>query len=70
MNAFFANPEVKRFPGGRFSYPTSLTPPDTDPSTAPFKHLNLLLDGRSYTELANAMVEGYRSIGIKLFAAE
>jgi hypothetical protein len=70
MQTFFANPAVKRMPGGRFSYPSNLTPPDTDPSTAPFKHLNLLLDGRSYTELANAMVEGYRSIGIKLFAAE
>ncbi len=70
MQTFFANPAVKRMPGGRFSYPSNLTPPDTDPSTAPFKHLNLLLDGRSYPVLANAMVEGYRSIGIKLFAAE
>ena len=70
LRAFFANPAVKRFPGGRFSYPTNLTPPDLNPATAPFKHLNQLLAGRTHAQLAQEIVEAYRSIGIKVEASE
>jgi hypothetical protein len=70
MQAFFANPAVKRFPGGRFSYPTSLTPPDMKPESAPFKHIDKLLAGRDYGKLAADIVEGYRAVGIKVSATE
>lgn len=70
LQAFFANPAVKRMPGGRFSYPSNLTPPDMDPATAPFKHLDRLLAGRDYGTLAKAVAEGYRSIGLKVTASE
>lgn len=70
MKTFFAHPEVKKFPGGRFSYPTSLTPPDMKPETAPFKHIDKLLAGRDYSKLAADIVEGYRVVGIKVEATE
>ena len=65
MREFFKNPEVKRTPDGRFSYPRSLTPPDF---RNPFKHIGILLDGRSYSELATQMSEKYRAVGVKLKA--
>jgi hypothetical protein len=65
---FFADPRVKRMPGGRFSYPSSLEPPDMDPETAPFKHLDRLLDGRTYEQLATEIVAGFKSIGEKVEA--
>lgn len=65
MREFFKNPEVKRTPDGRFSYPRSLTPPDF---RNPFKHIGILLDGRSYSELAAKMSEKYRALGVKLKA--
>ena len=62
---FFKNPAVKRTSDGRFSYPRSLTPPDFE---KPFKHIGLLLDGRSYSELAKQIAEKYKTIGVKLKA--
>ena len=60
--AFFKNPAVKRSPGGGFTYPRSLTPPDFE---SPHKHLDKLLDGRSYADVAKEMVEKYKTIGVK-----
>lgn len=68
MREFFANPAVKRLDGGRFTYPSSLKPPDLDPSTAPFKHFDILLDGRSYEQLATEIVAGFKTIGMKVSA--
>jgi hypothetical protein len=34
--------------------------------TAPFKHLDLLLDGRGYSQIAKEMTEAYKSIGVKI----
>ena len=65
MREFFANPAVKRSSDGRFSYPTSLKPPDF---RNPFKHVGLLLDGRSYSELAKQIVEKYKTMGVKMKA--
>lgn len=59
---FFKNPAVKRN-GTGFTYPRDLTPPEYN---KPFKHLDKLLDGRSYEEIAKEMVEKYKSKGIKL----
>jgi hypothetical protein len=70
MREFFANPAVKRMPGGRFTYPSNLQPPDLDSATAPFKHIDTLLDGRDTAALAAEIVAGYRSIGIKISATE
>ncbi len=70
LRDFFANPEVKRLPGGRFTYPSSLNPPDMNPETAPFKHIDKLLAGRDFATLAREIVEGYRSIGVRVTATE
>ena len=63
MREFYANPEVKRSPGGGFTYPRSLTPPDF---RNPFKHLGLLLDGRGYSELMTEIETKYKAEGIKV----
>lgn len=65
MRAFFADPRVKRMEGGRFSYPRELTPPPLD-GEAVFKNLPILLEERSYAKLAGEIVEGFRSIGVKV----
>ena len=66
LRIFFKDPRVKRFPDGRFSYPTSFPPPDMKGETAPFKHLGLLLDGRGYSQIAQEIAEAYKTIGVKV----
>lgn len=66
LRTFFKDPRVKHFPDGRFSYPTNFPPPDMKSDTAPFKHLDLLLDGRSYSQIAKEMTEAYKGIGVKI----
>lgn len=66
LKAFFADPRVKRFPDGRFSYPSDFPPPDIKAESAPFKHLALLLDGRSYEQLATEIRERYKEVGVKI----
>jgi hypothetical protein len=66
LRAFFKDPRVKHFPDGRFSYPKDFPPPDMKSDTAPFKHLDLLLDGRGYSQIAQEIVEGYKTIGVKI----
>lgn len=70
LRTFFADPRVKRFPDGRFSYPSDFRPPDLKPDTAPFKHLDVLLEGRSLSQLANEMKENFKSVGVKFSAGE
>jgi len=66
LRTFFKDPRVKRSPDGRFSYPTSFPPPDMKGETAPFKHLKLLLDDRSYSQIAQEIITAYKEIGIKI----
>lgn len=66
MRKFFADPRVKQLGGGRFSYPRDFPPPDTDPESAPFKHLGLLIGERPSAAIAQGMVEAYKSMGIKV----
>jgi hypothetical protein len=66
MRAFFADPRVKRLDGGRFSYPRDMTPPPRYDDAAILKHVGLLVDDRSYEKIAAEMIEGYRSIGVKV----
>lgn len=66
-HAFFADPRVKQLGDGRFSYPQGMTLPSMD-GRAAFKHLPILLDGRSYEELARDFETGFRSIGVKVQA--
>lgn len=66
MRTFFKDPRVKHLEGGRFSYPTDFPPPDMKSETAPFKHLDLLIDGRSYSQIVKEMTEAYKSIGVKI----
>lgn len=66
LRTFFKDPRVKHFPDGRFSYPTNFPPPDMKSDSAPFKHLDLLLDGRSYSQIAQEMTEAYKNIGVKI----
>jgi hypothetical protein len=68
LRTFFKDPRVKRGTDGSFTYPTSFPPPDMKPETGPFKHLKLLLDDRSYSQIAQEIVEGYKSIGLKVSA--
>ncbi len=68
LRAFFADPRVKTFPDGRFSYPSDFPPPDMKSETAPFKHLKLLLDERGYSQIAQELVEAYKNIGLKVSA--
>lgn len=68
LRAFFADPRVKTFPDGRFSYPRDFPPPDMKSDTAPFKHLPILLDERGYSQIAQELVEAYKTIGLKVSA--
>ncbi len=66
LRAFFADPRVKRMEGGRFSYPRDFPPPDMNSETAPFKHLSILVAERPYQKLAQEIVDGYKTIGVKI----
>ena len=74
MNAFFKLPGVERQEGGRFSYPPNLkppqppTPPDGEPMSdqTAFKHLPLLLDGRSVEALQAEIAARFKDDGFKL----
>jgi len=68
--AFLADPQVTRLPDGRLRYPSTLASPDLDPSTAPFRHLHLLEDGRSPADLAAEIREAYRKAGVPLRIGE
>lgn len=70
LRTFFADPRVKRMEGGRFSYPRDFPPPDMNPKTAPFKHLDVLLDGRNYSQLANEIAAAYKEVGAKVSVKE
>lgn len=68
LHAFFADPRVKRFPDGRFQYPKDFPPPDMKSETAPFKHLEVLLGERGYSQIAQEIVAAYKDIGFKVSA--
>ena len=70
LREFFADPRVKRYPDGRFSYPSDFPPPDIKPETAPFKHLEILMEGRSYAQLAEQIKTAYKDVGVKLILGE
>jgi hypothetical protein len=67
---------VKMIDGGRIEYPSNLTPPLPPPSPdgvdrdydeqTPFKHLGLLLDGRSEAEVEREMSAKFAEIGLKI----
>lgn len=68
VHAFFADPRVKMQEGGRFSYPRSMTPPDMSEEVA-FKHLSILLNGRTYSQLAAEMTQAFeKNLGAKITA--
>ncbi len=67
---FLADPRVTRLPDGRFRYPRDLAGPDMNPATAPYRHLNLLLDGRAYADLAHEIRAAYRKAGVSLHIGE
>ena len=72
---FLKLPGVRKTEDGRIEYPTSLTPPlpPTSPDGAgrayndetQFKHLGLLLDGRTEVEVEREMIARFAEIGIK-----
>lgn len=70
LRAFFADPRVKRMDGGRFSYPSDFPPPDMNPLTAPFKHLHLLQAERPYAQLAQEIMNSFKTIGLKVQVGE
>lgn len=68
MRAFFSDPRVKRMEGGRFTYPSALKPPAMYKDEAIFKHLGILVAERPYEKIAADIVEGYKTIGLKVDA--
>jgi hypothetical protein len=70
LREFFADPRVKRYPDGRFSYPSDFPPPDIKPESAPFKHLEILMEGRSHAQLAEQIKTAYKDVGVKLTLGE
>ena len=54
------------FPTVLFYFP----PPDIKPETAPFKHLEILMEGRSYAQLAEQIKTAYKDVGVKLSLGE
>lgn len=74
LNEFFKLPGVERLDGGRFTYPPSLQPPQPpEPPNGeelsektPFKHLPLLLDGRSVEALQAEINQRFKDYGVKL----
>jgi hypothetical protein len=64
MHEFFSNPQVKRSPGGGFTYPRSLTPPDF--RNAAMKHVGILVNERPYEDIAKLMESEFKKIGVKL----
>lgn len=66
LRAFFADPRVKRLEGGRFSYPKDFPPPDMKSESAPFKNLGILVEERGYEKIAAEIINGYKSIGVKI----
>ncbi len=63
-NKLFADPKVVKFPDGSFRFPSGHFPEDLSRDTLPFKHLGLLLDGRSYADLADDILQAYRKFRI------
>ena len=66
LRAFFADPRVKRLEGGRFSYPKDFPPPDMKSESAPFKNRGILVEERGYEKIAAEIINGYKSIGVKI----
>jgi hypothetical protein len=74
MEAFFKLPGVERLPGGRFRYPSDVTPPArpsefaNDEAQAAFqkKTLQIMLDGRNEAELMKQIRTAYSRLGIRL----
>ena len=80
MAEFMQQPGVEDLGGGRFSYPPSLkpptappeppgmpTPPDgTEPDQVALKHLDVLLDGRSLSEMEKDVRAGFLKAGVNL----
>ncbi len=74
INEFLKQPGVQLFPDGRFSYPSTLTPPAhptlpggvTEAGQIGFIHLETLTKGRSDAQLVAEIRKKYAAIGIKL----
>jgi hypothetical protein len=74
MAAFMKKPGVETLSGGRFRYPSDMTPPkrpvefETPEKQAEFqkKTLQILLDGRSEADLMKQIRSAYARLGIRL----
>ena len=78
MADFMRQPGVRELGGGRFSYPSNLTPPapppappkepqppdNTDPAAVCAKHLDILLDGRTLDELSKQVSALFQKSGL------
>ncbi len=64
---FFQDPRVNRRADGSFTYPTSLTlPPATRTEEFGLEKLEILLGGRSLSQLDADVIAAYKKLGIKL----
>ena len=73
MDQFLKKPGVKSFPGGRFEYPSNLTPPRApEPFPEEYRderigwvHLKILLDGRTVDQVAGEASAALHKLGLR-----
>jgi hypothetical protein len=74
MDEFFKLPGVKKLEGGRFTYPSNLKAPQPPAAPdgkaydeeTPFKHLDVLLDGRNDEQLQQEIITKFGKAGFRL----
>jgi hypothetical protein len=65
-DTFFKDPRVQHFPGGRFSFPSTLTmPAQKRDESYGLEQLSILLDGRDADQLQRDVVNGFKKIGVR-----
>lgn len=68
LRTFLSDPRVKKIGMGRITYPAELKDiaPTFPDETSVHKHLHILLGSRPMNLLANHIMEGFRSIGVRV----
>jgi hypothetical protein len=61
-----SDPQVERLPNGGWRGPAGFMPAELAFDRMPFNHIRLLVDGRSFEQLANEIETAFRGIGIRM----
>lgn len=65
-NKILSDPQVERLPNGGWRGPAGFMPAELAFDRMPFNHIGLLVDGRSFEQLANEIETAFRGIGIRM----